>query len=248
MGKGALWTLTGMFLGSLLGCAVVSLAATPEITKVRAANSQDTVSTTEDDISTDSHLSTVADEDIRLTAGTSIGNPVSIKTEKINGTPVKISVSEFKSFYNKLFRTSISGLNPFKKGGATIKKINGEEVSYWNTDLFMPGASSAMIEYRKDDEELKYVASYHTGISKDNAQQALNGLLKLVEENIPETYTSHFSFSGEFVDFKEYIFEYQSDKFSDIMKRPIISLGIQKRDEEYKVIFSLTEPYYKNQY
>lgn len=171
-----------------------------------------------------------------------------IKAEKIKAPDVIINEEEFNSVYNKIFKTSISGLDPFKVGSPSKNDINGEEVTHWGTAVKLPAAQSAIIEYRKKYEVLNYTASWHAGTSKENAKKVLANIVKLVAAQMPDTYSNTEKYSREFVDYKEFLFEYNSDKFAAVQKRPSIVLGIKKDGGKYSVVLRLSEPYFKNQY
>jgi hypothetical protein len=146
---------------------------------------------------------------------------------------------DFKTEFQKIFTTSIKGLES-TKGGA----MGGS----WTTSEKLPGYTAAFV---KKDEDLGVLYIQYSVVctSEAEAKTLLAAKEKEVAEALPvaqfkKSSTYDMDFSGSM----KTIFEFDSKSMSDVQKRPNLELGILDDNGTIKVILNLFEPYFKNQY
>ena len=171
-----------------------------------------------------------------------------LKSEKIKNPDVNIDKAKFDETFDKIFRTSIAGLSSLKKGNPITKDVNGDKVTEWATHIELPSAAGNRLEYSKRHDLHSYVSWWRTGTNKSNAMRIMGQVGDLVDAFKPVDFNKRDKYSSEYIDYKQLLFEFNSDKFADLQKRPTVIIGVIKEGDGYAVQLKLTEPYFKNQY
>ncbi len=144
---------------------------------------------------------------------------------------IRIDAKEFTSSFQEVFDASIAGLKKIEKQAPSIE-----------------GSSSAGIYLDEAKEIYIYRAEYKV-LTRDEAQELKKELARQVLLNLPDgDYKHKESYGSEYHDYLKYTFEYDTTTFAEVKKRPIVQIGILKKDNDYQVELLILEPYFKNQY
>ena len=170
------------------------------------------------------------------------------ESEKIKNPDVNIDKAKFDEIFDKIFRTSIAGLSSLKKGNPITKDVDGDKVTEWATDIALPEATGNRMEYSKRHDLHSYITWWKTGANKDNAMRIMGQVGDLVDGVKPDDFNKRDKYSKEYIDYKQLLFEFNSDRFADVQKRPTVIIGVIRKGDGYAVQLKLTEPYFKNQY
>lgn len=123
------------------------------------------------------------------------------------------------------------------------------EVTLWGTNVMFSGAASGAIKYVPKYEVNFYDAVYSTGMDKEIAKQVMARVVGLVVANITGGFLKSDKMDKNFVDYKVVRWEWDSDRFADVQKRPTVLIGVRKDiHNKYTVVLSIGEPYFKNQF
>ena len=171
-----------------------------------------------------------------------------LESEKIKNPDVNIDKAKFNEVFDQIFRTSIAGLTSLKKSNPINKDVNGDKVSVWAAVIVLPEAKGNHIEYSKRHDLHSFIAWWETGEIKSNAMRIMSQVGDLVDAVKPVDFIKRDKYSKEYIDYKQLLFEFNSDKFADLQKRPTVIIGVVKKGDGYAVQLKLTEPYFKNQY
>ncbi len=169
--------------------------------------------------------------------------------EKVKNPDVHIDKQFFKEEFQNIFRQCVKGLDAIRVGDGVEREQHGKKMRILGTAQKLPGAKSTNIVYDSGIEVSMFNATYFCGSTKENAKRIWKQIGDVVSASIPDGFLKQEKYAADFVDYKEIYFEWNSDKFADVQKRPTVEIGISKDSNgDFTVVIKIAEPYFKNQY
>lgn len=144
---------------------------------------------------------------------------------------------DFEVNFIKIFEASIGGLESFK----------GEEKGVgWKSEVELKGGDCAI--FFDKEKGLYYFKANFLKNDKESAKAAKKSLADRIEVLLPkDDFIKAESYSSDCFDYMKIVIDYNSTKFADKKKRPIIELHATSGDEAFLELY-IFESYFKNQY
>lgn len=182
--------------------------------------------------------SDINSNDFRTTV-LAVGQEFKDKEMQAQARKVKSQIkSDFTPVFKAVFEDS-------KRG--SFAKIAGEKIndqSYTST-VKMELADDAKINI---DEEKIY--TYKTEVKLTNdlaiAKSVIKDMVATIKANTPTEYIESEWLDETYVDRTIYQYEFEAEIFSVTAKKPTVAIGLVKKSDIYYVVWSVTEPVFKN--
>lgn len=144
--------------------------------------------------------------------------------------------STLKEGIKEIINESVSGL-------ISIKLDNG---SPSGSKVCLPDAECAVV--MDADKGLLFFEAVYPFASKEEASSARKSLGDKIEQILPKgDFVRAETYSADCYDYMKTVLDYNTDKFADKKKRPVIEIRAISKDN-IRVEVRIYEPYFKNQY
>lgn len=147
-----------------------------------------------------------------------------------------LSQSTLKEGIQEIINESVSGL-------ISIKLDNG---SPSGSKVCLPDAQCAIV--MDDEKGLLFFEAVYPFASKEEASNAKKSLGDRIEKVLPGgDFIRAETYSADCYDYMKTVLDFNTDKFADKKKRPVIEIRAISKDN-IRVEVRIYEPYFKNQY
>lgn len=141
-----------------------------------------------------------------------------------------IEIDAFKSSFQPIIEQSIKGFNTGEAAPA------------------FPASSSTEYVVNESEGKTSFRAVFSVE-GRDAAIKLKEHLAMHVEQTLPEgDFKKAKGYGAEYFDYLKYTFEYNTNVYADVKKRPVIVIGALKDGDVYTVEMILTQPFFPNQY
>ena len=110
------------------------------------------------------------------------------------------------------------------------------------------GATQTTIVEDKEQGSTSWKVEYRVA-GRDEAKKLKEQLAVLVEGALPPgDYKKTQGYGADYFDYLKYTFEFNSEVYAEVNKRPAIEIGALKEGDAYVVVLLLRQPYFPGQY
>lgn len=144
---------------------------------------------------------------------------------------ILIEKEAFQKEFKEAFQASVNGLEAYKKTDPVLTSCNVSEFFY------------------EEDKGIWGLKMTFNCYAKDEAIRTKDMLAEQVEGALPSAdFKKAKSYGASYFDYLKWAFEFDSPTFAEKKKRPSIEIGALQEGDDYRVVVTLMEPYFKNQY
>ena len=148
---------------------------------------------------------------------------------------------DFSSQFDKIFEDAKSiGFLKTKKG--EIQSLGKSK--FYSTNSKINGIAPQII--LDEENNLRFCVKFSCRENVNLAKELCSLLENIIERKVPKTYQRARDFSPEYANsIYAFIWEFESEKFIEIAKKPTVSVGVLKESSNFLVEVRIMEPVFK---
>lgn len=157
---------------------------------------------------------------------------------------VIIDEAELSAAFDKAWGATANSFKDMKTGDGKV--VDGLGTLFGCNAKFPQAKSTSVVQVIEDDSDnFRVMVIYDAGQYKENAQKMFDELAAILGNLIPSDYPRKDNYIPGYVDQKVYLWDFASDNFADVAKKPSVTIGMRESNGKYAVELLIMEPVFK---